>query len=117
MSLKRDAKQLARTAETITRFAEKHGPQVGVVPIPAGPTSFDPDGPACTKAQRIWVREVCKVAARQGVLAEVPELADDLTIGQAEAILTALGSPVGELYKLGRDLGQRKEQNAWHATR
>lgn len=116
MSLRRDARKIAKTVETMNRFAEKIGPQVGE-PTGDGPTSFDSDGPECTKGQRIWVREVCKLAVSKGILAEAPELPKDLTIGQAEGLLTALGSPVEDLYKMGRDLGQRKEQQAWRSTR
>lgn len=116
MSLRRDAKKAARTAETITKFAEKIGPRVGVEPLDPNP-SFEPDGPECTKGQKVWVREVCKAGVRAGFLTEMPGLPDELTIGQAEAILNGLGSPVGELYRMGRDLGQRKEQDAWKATR
>lgn len=112
--IRRDAKKAARTVETISKAVEKIGPRVGVVP-PDPSASLEPDGPACTKGQRVWVGQVCKVAVAQGILAGVPEF-DDLTIGQAEGILRQLGSPVGELYKLGRDIGQRKDQDRWKAT-
>lgn len=117
MSLKRDAKKIARTVDTINRFTEKIGPSVGE-PTATGEVSFaGGESPRCTKAQRIWVREVCRLAVRKGVLAEAPDLPDDLDLGQAEGLLEALGSPVDELYKMGRDLGARKEQQAWKTSR
>lgn len=116
MSLKRDARQIARTVESVNRFAEKVGPRVTVDELPAE-MNFPADGPETTKGQRVWVHGVLKVACRQGLLPEVPDVPKDLTIGQAEALLRALGSPVDELYKLGRDLGARKDQEAWKAAR
>jgi hypothetical protein len=116
MSLRRDTRKVAKTVDTIVKVAEKMGPRVGVEPL-STEGSFEPDGPECTKGQKVWVREVCKAGVRAGILTEMPGLPDELTIGQAEVILRRLGSPVGELYRLGRDLGQRKEQDAWKATR
>lgn len=116
MSLRRDARNIAKTVDTLNRFAEKMAPKIGE-PTGSGTESFDSDGPECTKAQRIWVREVCKLAVAKGVLAGMPELPDELTLGQAEGLLAALGSPVDELYRMGRDLGQRKGQQAWRASR
>ena len=116
MSFRRDARKIARTVETIEKISDKVGPKIGAY-VHDGPVNLDPAGPECTKGQKVWVREVCKVAVRAGVLAEAPALPDDLTIGQAEAILLSLGSPVDELFKMGRDWGKGKEQQAWFATR
>lgn len=115
MNLKRDARQVVRTVETMNRFAEKVGPQVTATEL--GDLNLPADGPETTKGQRVWVHGVLKVAHRQGLLPNVPDVPKDLTIGQAEGLLRALGSPVEELYRLGRDLGARKDQEAWKASR
>lgn len=116
MSFRRDARKIARTVETIDKIADKVGPRIGAY-VHDGPLSFEPAGPECTKGQKVWVREVCKMAVRAGVLDAPPALPEAMTIGQAEAILLSLGSPVEELFKMGRDWGKGKEQQAWFATR
>lgn len=116
MSLRRDARNIAKTVETIEKVAAKAAPKIGQYAHESS-VSFEPAGPECTRWQKAWVRETCKMAVAAGVLDEMPGLPDDLTLGQAEAILLKLGSPVDELFKMGRDWGKGKDQKAWMAAR
>jgi hypothetical protein len=83
----------------------------------SGDLDFAPDGPVCTGAQKGYVHQAVQAAQAQGLLTREPRLTEDLTIGQAELILTALGADPGQLAKRGRDLGAAKEQRAWRAAK
>ncbi|MEW6473864.1 MAG: DUF4236 domain-containing protein [Actinomycetota bacterium] len=69
------------------------------------------DSPPCTRWQRAYVRQMLK-----GKAAEMPDLSE-LTIGQAEQILGAVGANRRALYRNGRTWGARKQQNDWLAKR
>jgi hypothetical protein len=63
------------------------------------------------------VHQAVRAAMAQGILTRELELTDELTIGQAEGILMALGVNPDALHKLGRAFGAAKEQRAWRVKK
>ena len=105
-----------RLTKAAERAVERFGPRIGATEV-VGELDFVPDGPACTGAQKGYVLQAVKAAMGQGLLTREPQLTEDLTIGEAEGILMALGADPDALYKLGRASGAAKEQRAWRAER
>lgn len=73
------------------------------------------EAPDCTKAQRQLVRQKLEIAYKHGVITEVPDVSE-ISIAQAEALLTALGVDTDLLYKGAMEWGAGKAQKAWKAA-
>jgi hypothetical protein len=113
-------RRIERRRVRLTKAAEKlvdwFGPRITATEA-VGELNFVPDGPVCTGAQKGYVHQAVKAAMAQEILAKEPDLTEELTIGQAEGILMALGADPDALHRRGRALGAAKEQRAWRFER
>jgi len=113
-------RRIERRRVRLTRAAEKLvdwiGPRITATEA-VGELNFAPDGPVCTGAQKGYVHQAVRAGLAQGILSREPELTEELTIGQAEGILMALGADPDALHHRGRAFGAAKEQRAWRAER
>lgn len=105
-----------RLTAAAEKVVERFGPRITATE-PVGELNFVPDGPVCTGAQKGYVLQAVRAAMAQGILAREPVLTDELTIGEAEGILIALGADPDGLHQRGRAFGAAKEQRAWRAER
>lgn len=97
-----DTKVIGKTQRAWKPASHKPEPEVGEV------TFEGDDSPKATSWQRNYIRLMLR-----GKVAEMPDLSE-LTIGQAEQILEAVGVNPKGLYRAGRS---NKQQRAWREQR
>lgn len=124
---RRQAKQTAQAIDMVgdalvgalERRQEKQADQMRAAAADrAGETvGFEAAGPPCTTAQRAFLTQQLGIAAKHGVLSELPEITAEITVGQAEGLLAALGIDPEKLYDNGRAWGGGKEMKEWRKGR